>query len=91
MDILNNKIFFMIETSNTGKGLILFSRALLTLLSVFASALVFAQEATKSVDVNINSGGGSSFFGNTWVWVVGVAVFILLLVALLRGNGRRSV
>lgn len=67
-----------------------FSKALLTILSVFLSVLVFAQDATKTVDVNINSDGGGGFFGSPWVWVAGAAVFILLLVALLRGGGRKS-
>ena len=79
------------ETSNTRLRFNFFSKALLTILSVFLSVLVFAQDATKSVDVNINSDSGGGFFGNTWVWVVGIAVFILLLVALLRGGGRKSV
>lgn len=67
------------------------SKISLTVLSVLLSVFVFAQDATKSVDVNINSDSGGGFFSNTWVWVVGGAVFILLLVALLRGGGRRSV
>jgi hypothetical protein len=67
-----------------------FSKALLTILSVFLSVLVFAQDATKTVDVNINSDSGGGFFSSPWVWVVGIAVFVLLLVALLRGGGRRS-
>ena len=66
----------------------IFSKALLTILSFFLSVLVFAQDAAKSVDVNINSDSGGGF---PWVWVVGAAVFILLLVALLRGGGRKSV
>jgi uncharacterized protein YraI len=78
------------ETSNTHVPVKFFSKALLTIFSVLLSVVVFAQDATKSVDVNINSGGGGGFFSNTWVWVVGIAVFILLLVALLRGGGRRS-
>lgn len=68
----------------------IFSRTVLTILSVFLSVLVFAQDATKSVDVNINSNSGGGFFGSPWVWVVGIAIFILLLVALLRGGGRKS-
>jgi hypothetical protein len=47
----------------------------------------FAQD--KQVDVNINSNKGGGFWGSPWVWVIGAAVFILLLVAILRG-GRRS-
>jgi hypothetical protein len=59
-------------------------------LSLFLSSFVFAQEGGADIKVDINKGGDSSagFFGNPIVWVVGAAVFILLLVALLRG--RRS-
>ena len=59
-----------------------------TLLSGFYSFLLFAQEETKNIDVNINT-KGSNWYASPWVWVVGAAVFILLLVALTRG-GRRD-
>jgi hypothetical protein len=78
------------ETSKINFRFNFLSKAMLTIFSVFLSALTFAQEATKSVDVNISSDNGGGFFANTWVWVVGVAVFILLLVALLRGGGRKT-
>lgn len=78
------------ETSKTNVRFYFLSKTFLTIVSVFLSALVFAQDGTKSVDVNISSDSGGGFFGNTWVWVVGGAVFILLLVALLRGGGRKS-
>lgn len=78
------------KTSNNVFRAGFLDKLLLTILAVFMSALVFAQDGTKSVDVNINSNsGGGGFFGSVWVWVVGAAVFILLLVALLRG-GRKS-
>jgi len=61
------------------------------LLLIVASALVatitFAQDK-KEIDVNINH-NKSNFWGQPWVWIVGAAVFILLLVAILRG-GRRN-
>lgn len=57
-------------------------------LSGFYSVLLFAQEETKNIDVNINT-KGNSWYASPWVWVVGAAVFILLLVALTRG-GRRD-
>lgn len=56
------------------------------MVSAFYSLLVKAQEGTKEIDVNINSGGGSNWYASPWVWVVGAAVFILLLVALTRGR-----
>ncbi|HEY0041659.1 MAG TPA: hypothetical protein VGB71_13400 [Flavisolibacter sp.] len=64
---------------------------LFLLLAAFYSTLLLAQEGeTKNVNIDINAGGGNnSWYTSPWVWVVGAAVFILLLVALTRG-GRRT-
>ena len=52
-------------------------------LFLFATMAVWAQD--KKVDVNITSGSDSgNVFSQPWVWVVGGAVFIIILVALLR-------
>ena len=69
-----------------------FTRISMMLFTLMISVVAFAQEETKKVDVDISTdnGGGSNFFASPWVWVVGVAVFILLLVALMRGGSRRS-
>lgn len=49
------------------------------------SLLSFAQD--KKVDIDINTKpDNDNFFMQPWVWVVGGAVFLLLLVALLRSN-----
>lgn len=59
-------------------------------LGLYASVLAMAQE-TKKVDVNIGvDKGNSNWYQQPWVWVVGVAVFILIIVALTRGNSRRD-
>ncbi len=60
----------------------------MVLFSLFVSVMAFAQDAEK-IDVDIDADGGG-FFASPWVWVVGVAVFILLLVALMRGGGRKD-
>lgn len=61
----------------------------LLLCSSFLLALaVFGQE-TKEIDVNISTDKDDNFFAQPWVWVVGAAVFILILVAILR-SGHRS-
>jgi hypothetical protein len=58
--------------------------------SVMLSVFALAQD-TKKVDVDISTGkDGGNFFASPWVWVVGVAVFILLLVALMRGGGKKD-
>ena len=41
------------------------------------------------VDINVDK-GGTQWYQQTWVWIVGGAVFILLLVAMLRGSGSKK-
>ncbi len=57
------------------------------LLMIYSSVWLLAQE-TKKVDIDVNT-KGNDWYASPWVWIVGVAVFILLLVALTRG-GRRA-
>jgi hypothetical protein len=65
-------------------------KAYLTVLAALIGTVLYAQE-TKSVDININKDdGGGTWYTSPWVWIVGAAVFILLLVALTRGGGRRA-
>jgi hypothetical protein len=61
----------------------------LLLLSLFQTA-VFAQDGGGAdVNVKITKDNGS-WYTQPWVWIVGAAVFILLLVALLRGNSNKA-
>ena len=59
------------------------------LLPMLLSVVAFAQEKSTDINVDINKGGGG-WYTNPIVWIVGAAVFILLLVALLRGGNRSS-
>jgi hypothetical protein len=61
-----------------------------SLVFILVSFLSFAQEKTD-VNIDINKDGGSSnWYTQPWVWIIGAAVFILLLIALLRGNRSRD-
>ena len=62
----------------------------LAALASLVNLVVLAQEKTAEIDVDINKDEGN-WYAAPWVWVVGGAVFILLLVALLRGNRSRNV
>jgi hypothetical protein len=62
-------------------------KLLLVVANALLATITFAQDK-KEIDVNIHN-NKSNFWGQPWVWVVGAAVFILLLVAILRG-GRRN-
>ena len=62
---------------------------LLLSFSMLFSVLLFAQEKSAEINVDITKDGGNT--GGVWynqplVWIIGAAVFILLLVALLRSN-----
>ena len=52
---------------------------------VLLSVVAWAQE--KKVDVSVEtSSTTTTWYTQPWVWIVAGAVFILLLVALVRGN-----
>ena len=52
--------------------------------------MVLAQEGeTKNINVDVNA-KGDNWYASPWVWIVGAAVFILLLVALTSGSRRSS-
>ena len=64
--------------------------AYLTLVTMLMSVVLFAQEKSTEVDINLNKEGGSNWYASPWVWIVGAAVFILLLIALTSGGSRRT-
>jgi hypothetical protein len=61
-------------------------RVYLTVMAALISVLTMAQEKSADVDINVSKDGGGGW-GAPWMWIVGGAVFILLLVAL---TSRRS-
>jgi hypothetical protein len=63
---------------------------LFTMIFLIMSTLIAVAQDTKSVDININKNSGGNWYTQPWVWIVGAAVFILLLVALLRSNNSRD-
>ena len=64
------------------KGIIAFT------MLCFMQTIAFAQD--KKMDVNISTDKGGNWYAQPWVWIVGGAVFLLLLVALLRGNSNKD-
>ena len=59
------------------------------IVMLLSSVAIFAQDE-KKVDVNINAKSDGGFLNNPVVWIIGGAVFILLLVALLRNNNKSN-
>ena len=59
------------------------SLALITLL--FSQSLIWAQDKTVDVNLNVNK-GENDWYAQPWMLVLGGAVFIIIIVALLRGK-----
>lgn len=54
-----------------------------------SSSSTTSTQSSKSVDVSVSE--STDWYTSPWVWIVGAAVFVLLLVALLSGGrSRRS-
>jgi hypothetical protein len=62
------------------------SLALVTLL--FSQSLIWAQDKTVDVNLNVDK-GGSDWYAQPWLLVLGGAVFIIIIVALMRGNSSK--
>ena len=61
-----------------------------TLMLCFVSTVLWAQDAGSSgVKVEVSK-TETTWYTQPWVWIVGGAVFILLLVALIRGGGNKN-
>ena len=59
--------------------------------TIFSSVASYAQSVPEKVDVDINAnGGGSVWYGQPWVWAVGVAIFIVIIVAITRGSSKNA-
>ncbi len=61
------------------------SKFLAVLALCIFSVISFAQDKDINVDLNVDK-GGDDWYKQPWVWVVAGAIFILLLVAMLRGG-----
>jgi hypothetical protein len=62
-------------------------RIYLSVMAALTSLMLFAQEKSADVDININKdSGGGSFWGSPVMWIIAAAVFIILLVAVSRGS-----
>jgi hypothetical protein len=66
-------------------------KATMSLMTIFISMVLWAQEKTTDVNIDVNKDTTTAnWYASPWVWVVGAAVFIILLVALTSGGRSRS-
>lgn len=65
-----------------------FKKSLAVVTLLFSQSLIWAQDKTVDVNLNVNK-GGSDWYAQPWILVVGGAVFIIIIVALMRGNSNK--
>ena len=59
--------------------------------SVLLSALALAQTSGPSVDIDVNTPGNHAWYGQWYLWAIGIAVFLVVVIALTnRGSGREA-
>ncbi len=56
--------------------------------ALFLQVLLFAQDKKVDVDIDVNKKSGGDWYTQPWVWIVGAAVFIIILVAILSGRNK---
>ena len=63
----------------------MFSKWIALIALCFVQTVAWAQDG---IDVDVDLDKGGDWYANPIVWIIGGAVFILLLVALLRGGSK---
>ena len=76
-------------TSIAKFGKFFFSLAMI-ITTFLVSVKTFAQSVPEKVEVDINTGGDAVWYGQPWVWVVGIAVFIVVIIAITRNNNSKA-
>jgi hypothetical protein len=69
-------------------------RIVLLVLFTMCQVLLLAQDTTSTTKVTVTNEGKTvttnEWYTQPWVWVVGGAVFLIILIALLRGGSSTS-
>ena len=64
----------------------LFKQTLMLCILSVTNVLAWAQDSTMTATTTTTSSETHSWYAEPWVWVVGGAVLILLIVAMVRGS-----
>lgn len=62
----------------------------LAIFFTFMQVVLWAQESNQTVTQKTTETTTTQWYTSPWLWVAGGAVFIIILIALLRGNSSTS-
>jgi hypothetical protein len=66
-------------------------KLLLSCLFSCIQVILWAQETTNSSKTTTTTTTRTEWYASPWLWIIGGAIFILVLVALMRGNSSSEV
>lgn len=64
-------------------------RSIFFTATLISTVQLWAQEKKVDVNIDINK-KDADWYMQPWVWVVAAAVFIIILVAILKGGGKKE-
>lgn len=65
------------------------TKFIMIIISFFSSGLLIAQDKKVDIDINTHGGGSGAWYNNWWVWVIGLALFVIILVAIISAGKKR--
>jgi len=65
------------------------AKFILLMVTFFSSGLLLAQDKKVDIDINTHEGGGGAWYNNWWVWVIGLALFVIILVAIISAGKKK--
>ena len=80
----------MKQISKIGKDLWMW---IITVIALLPATVAMAQDGTKKIDIDISTGkdaAGPAWYGQWWIWAIGLAIFIIVIVAITRGGNKSS-
>jgi hypothetical protein len=58
------------------------------MVGLLTSLQTYAQSVPEKVEVDISVAGEPAWYGQPWVWALGIALFIIILVAITRSGSK---
>lgn len=66
------------------------NKGILTFCLFIYSFILKAQQELPKPEIDINVEEKTSWYGSWWVWAIGIAIFIIIIVAITNRGGRRD-
>lgn len=63
---------------------------LIAIATMLSSWVVAAQSVPDKVEVDVDTASDSVWYGEPWIWLVGIVVFVLIIIAITRSGSKSN-